>query len=217
MSRRAAGTLLAAGMAALLAGCAHLPNPFPAQPDEGDWGRVRFQWSRHGELYDRLDTRAFANAVYLSTQARRARAERISAWRALTPPEREAELASEEREGEAYDEFILTFFTPDRAENDLDENKSVWRIALVLPDGQVLPDKVEEVRADPMVQALYPFIGTFDTVYRIRFVRFPGRPPIENGPFTLRIAGPSGKFDLAWGPGGGQPGSNLTGGIYGAP
>lgn len=204
MSRRAA-SLLAAVLAALLAGCVHVTNPFPARPEEGEWGRVRARWTRHGELYDRLDTRAFANAVYLAPEARQARAGRIAGWRALTVAEREAQLATERTEGEAYDDFIVTLFTPERSENDLAEKKSIWRVALVLPDGEVLPDKVEEVQIDPQVRALYPFVGDFDTVYRLRFVRFPERPPLETRPFTLRIAGPSGRLDLAWLAGGAIP------------
>jgi hypothetical protein len=195
VSRRA--SLFAAALAALLAGCVSFPNPLP-RADEGDWGRERARWTRHGELYDRLDTRAFANATFLSGEARLARAERIAAWRAMTPAERAAQIATDRADGEAYDEFFLTFFTPEKNENDLALKHSVWRVALVLPDGEVLPDQVEELPVDPTLRTLYPFIGDFDTLYRMRFVRFPGRPPLSSQAFTLRIAGPSGRLDLAW-------------------
>ncbi|BDG08861.1 hypothetical protein [Anaeromyxobacter paludicola] len=192
--------LAAAALALVLAGCHwHIPN-IERKKDEGPWGAVRDRWSRHDELYDRFDTRAFADALFLAPEVRSARADRVAAWKSMTQAERSALASDEHVEAEAYDDFVVALFTPDKGENDLGDKRSPWRIALVLPDGEVLPDRVDELDPGASPRALYPFLGDFQVLYRVRFVRFTGRAALETMPFSLRIAGPSGKLEFRWGP-----------------
>jgi hypothetical protein len=188
---------------ALLA-CARLPftesQPTPTA-DEGAWGAVRQRYTRSGKIYDGLGTNAFASAVYQPLEAREARADRLATWKKLTAQEREALLATERDEAGRYDEFLVSLFTPDRPDNDLSSSKSIWRVALVVPgEGELLPEKIEEVRIDATIRALYPNVGDFDVVYRVRFPRF--REPLAGRDFTLRLAGSRGRLDLVYGPGG---------------
>jgi hypothetical protein len=190
----------APALALLLAtGCLHAsPQPEP-EPEEIRWVAARAGHTGTVKLYDGLALVAFADATWESPEVRAARVERVASWRAATEPERAALRAEEEALAARYDELTLSFFTPDTAENDLDASTTAWRIALVPQAGpERLPVEVRVLRADALLRALYPTIGDFDVVYRIRFAR--AAEPLAP-PFTLRIAGPRGRIDFRFAPG----------------
>jgi hypothetical protein len=198
-----------AALAALLAlGCS---TALPRQPvpgrEEGDWAEARHRFTRSTKVYDRFDDKAFATATYQALPVRLARAARIAEWKRMTVKEREALLAEERAEAEKYDDFLLAFFVgADFAANDLDAPRSVWRVALVVPgEGEALPVQIRQVRQDSDLTGLYPYIGHFDVVYRVRFARWAGQKPLAELPFVLRIAGALGKVDLDWGKTPGEP------------
>ena len=183
--------------AALLLACARVPfvepQPIP-QADQGAWKVERERYTRAGKIYDGFATNAFASAVYQPIEVREARVDRVATWRKLTVQEKGALLATERDEAARWDDFLLALFTPDRADNDLDTARSVWRVALVLPEGDVLPEKIELVHVDATVRELYPNVGDFDVVYRVRFPRV--SDAIAGRDFTLRLAGSRGRLDL---------------------
>lgn len=188
-----------AGLLALaLLACARLPLTEPAPSptaQEGAWGRERVRFTRSGKIYDGLALNAFVSAVYEPLEAREARADRLATWRALTAPEREQLLAQEREDAARYEEFLVTMFTPDRQDNDLSSKKSIWRVALVVPGaGEILPDRIEEQRVDATIRELYPNVGDFDLVYRVRFPHV--AEPLVGRTFTLRLAGSRGRVDL---------------------
>jgi hypothetical protein len=180
----------------LLAACVPLPSPRP-RPEEGHWKEERLRWTRKFELYDRLDSRAFAVATYQSPAVRVARATRLAEWKGLSRADTDALLAQEKAEGDRYDDFFLGFFAADTRQNDLVATDTVWRVALVLPNGaQVLPEKIEQLPNDVTVHALYPYLGDFYIPYRIRFPKkLQGDEPSA---FVLRLAGAVGKLDVDW-------------------
>lgn len=180
----------------LLAACVPLPSPRP-RSEEGQWKEERLRWTRKFELYDRLDSRAFAVVTYQSQAVRVARATRLAEWKGMPKAETEALLAQERAEGEKYDDFFLGFFVADPRQNNLNASESVWRVALLLGNGvQVRPEKIEQLPDDVTLHALYPYLGDFYTPYRIRFPKkLVGDEP---GAFVLRIAGAVGKLDVDW-------------------
>ncbi len=191
-------TRLALAIALVLAGCARLPFTKP-QPDppasEGDWAVVRERATRGGKLYDGLGANAFVRAVYLAPDVREARVLRLGLWTAMTAEERERLLAVEREEVAQYDDFVVSLFTPDPLDNDLDAPKSIWRVALVVVgEGEALPVRISQMKADSTLRELYPNIGDFDVVYRVRFARW--KPALAGRPFTLRLGGARGKLDL---------------------
>ena len=195
-------------LAALLAlGCGTLPRqPVPGR-EEGAWAEMRRRFTRSTKVYDRFDDKAFATATYQALPVRLARAERVAVWKRMTAQEREGLLAEERAEAEKYEDFLLSFFVgADFAANDLDAPKSVWRVALVVPgEGEALPVQIRQLRPDSDLTGLYPYIGHFDVVYRVRFPRRAGQSPLAEAPFVLRIAGALGKVDLDWGRQPGEP------------
>src|SRR3990170_1158883 len=114
-----------------LVGCsfAQTRQPVP-QPDEGGWPLERNRFTRTTKVYDRFDDIAFVTATYQAPTVRALRIERIAVWRGLADKERDALLTQEKNEQGRYEDFLLAFYTGDRAANDLDSKKSVWRVAL---------------------------------------------------------------------------------------
>ncbi len=199
---RSGRTLGALAALALAVPACVLKNPLPTAPRpstfEGEWAASRDRYARSAKLYDGFTTRAFVYAVYQAPEVRRARVERLAVWRAMTAEEK-ARLADEERsDGEKWDDFLVSVFTADRADNDLDARASIWRVALVVTgEGDALPASVTQVRSDATIRELYPGVGDFDTVYRVRFPRW--KAPLVDRRFALELAGARGRLDLRFG------------------
>ncbi|HET8725626.1 MAG TPA: hypothetical protein VFM53_15620 [Anaeromyxobacteraceae bacterium] len=194
--------LAALGLALALPSCVYVKDAPVPGASEGAWAEARDRATRTAKLYDVLDDVAFATATYQSPTVRAARVDRMAEWKGSLPAERQAALDREKAEAADGEEFLLAFFTDDRRANDLVSDKSTWRVALVVNGAeQALPVKISLVRRDPTLQKLYPFVTDFDTVYKVRFPRFPGEKPLAALPFTLRISGALGRLDLDFGPG----------------
>ena len=182
----------------LAAGClARAPSP---PTTEGRWAEERDRWTRSAKLYDRLDEVAFATATYQALPVRLARVDRLAAWKGITPEERAALEAQERAEAAQLEDFFLAFYAFDRKANDLDLKEGTWRVALRVGDGQVLPASIALVPADPTVAVLYPYVASFDTLYRVRFPAWRGERPLAETPFRLEIAGALGRIELDFAP-----------------
>jgi hypothetical protein len=194
---RPASVLLGLAALALASGCGVLRNPHGGPVAEA-WTRARAQDTRGTKLYDRFETHAIASATWQSAEVRARRGAQVADWRAMTAAEQAALQAAEAEAAAQADEFLLSLFTSDLRDNDLDAPASIWRVAL-LAEGQ--PERarpeIKLVPVDAQLLDLYPFIHTYDTVYRVRFPRAPGQPPLAP-PFTLRIAGSKGRLDFAF-------------------
>jgi hypothetical protein len=187
---------LAAASLLALGACSHVPTPGAEPkpgPDEGAWAQAREMQTRAVRLYDGLALRAFATVVWESPEVRTARVDRLATWKAMTDVERAAARRAEDDVAASFDEFTVALFTPDKNDNDLDANQSSWRLAVVTPTGEALPVKVTQYRVDSLLRTLYPRIGDFDVVYR---VRFPKQAGLGQTPFVFRMAGPRGKMDF---------------------
>jgi hypothetical protein len=188
-------------VALLLSSCQYLtPTPSPSTT-EGAWAEARDAATRTTKLYNLLDDVAFATATYQSPAVRAARVDRMAQWKGMLPAERDAMLARERTESAEGEDFLLAFFTEDRRANDLATDRGTWRVVLVVNGNeQALPAKISLVKRDPTLQALYPYITDFETLYRVRFPRYTGTAPLSALPFQLRIAGALGALDLAYAP-----------------
>ena len=190
------GAVLALGLG--LAGCPWVPRQPVPTTREGRWAAERDRFTRSGKIYDAFDVRLFTTVTYQAPAVREARAERLAEWKAMTAEERERLLAEERALAERGEEFLVAFYTADSQANDLASTRSVWRLALVVPGaGEMLPaGRPEIVRADATVTGLYPYVGPFDTVYRVRFPRWRGERALAEIPFALEVASALGKLEL---------------------
>ena len=194
-------TLAAAALVAALAGCG-LGSLLKREPTpgirEGTWAEVRGAATRRGSIYDGLEHRASATATFLGPAEREARARRLGEWLGWTPEELEKRLQQERTEAAQGEEFVLAFYTADTRANDLDSPRTVWRVAVEADEGELLPSRIEALDTDATITGLYPYVGVFDTVYRVRFPPSP-KGPLEGRMFALEIASALGRIDLAYG------------------
>jgi hypothetical protein len=190
---------------ACLAGCAQVNALKTKAPDpgtrEGDWAERRNAATRRASLYDRFEHRATATITYLSPEVREARARRLGEWLGWTYDELDRHLSAEAAEAAHYEDFIVALYTSDRKANDLDAPSSVWRVALDLKDGhELVTHDVTAVDANTTVMHLYPYVGVFDTVYRVRFPHAAG-PGLAGRGFLLVLGSAMGKMEIDFGPG----------------
>jgi hypothetical protein len=190
--------------AAFLAGCPFHPRSPQPRPSEGEWGMARDAATRRALLYDGLNHRATATGTYLSPAVREARARRMAEWFGWTPQELEQRLAQERSEADAAEEFLLALFTAGTRENDLDAPRSIWRIALKVGTEDLLALRATAVGADATTAMLFPYVGSFDVVYRITLPHSPSGA-IADRAFVLELASALGKLELDYGAPSPQP------------
>jgi hypothetical protein len=188
-------------LALAVAACTYVsPTPVPSTR-EGTWAEERDQATRTAKLYHLLDDVAFVTATHQSAAVRAARLERLAEWKGMLPAEKEALAAKDRAELAEGEEFLVAFFTDDRKANDLATERGTWRVSLTVNGNEeTLPAKVSMVKKDPTLSILYPYVTEFDTLYRVRFPRFPGQAPIEELGFQVRIAGALGRLSMEWAP-----------------
>lgn len=189
-------------LAAALAGCGlkslYVREPEP-RPLEGEWGELRIAATRRAVLYDGLDHRATATATHLGLPEREARARRLGAWLGWTPEELEKRLATERAEAAQNEEFLVSLYTANRMDNDLDSPRgSVWRLAVVVDGAELVSTRAQAIDADATVKGLFPYVGGFETVYRVRFPLAP-QGPLSGRTFVLEMASALGKMRLDYG------------------
>ena len=173
------------------------PQPGPAA---GEYAGLSGAASRRDTLYDGLVHRATLTGTWLSPAVRQAGTRQLAEWQSWSPAELEAALVADEAAAAKGEEFVIALYTAERRHNDLDARPSIWRI--VLDDGQRRADAApaEAIPSDATTEQLFPYIGPFDTVYRVR-VPWSG-PPLAGRPFVLRMASALGTMELDFGPGG---------------
>jgi hypothetical protein len=95
-----------------------------------------------------------------------------------------------EKEMAVETDIFLSFYTPDRRNDNLSDPKSIWRIFLDV-GGQRYEAKVKKVRSlVAEIQALYPYHTRWNSPYLLSFPV--ATAAIENQPTTLTITGPLG-------------------------
>lgn len=176
--------------------------PTPA-PNAGDWGQVREEASRRGDLYDGFVHRAKASATWYSPAVREVGARRLAEWQGKNAEETEQAVARAKADAALGEEFIVAFFSAERRTNDLDAKGSVWHLELDDGEVRVPASQVVALTTDATIRQLFSYVDPFDVVYRVRF-RWTGAP-LQGRPFTLRIGGGLGAVVLDFGPNGARP------------
>ncbi len=192
-------------LAAAAVGCAGINALKTKAPDpgtnEGRWAIIRDQATRRAIVYDQFVHRATLTATYLSPEVREARARRMAEWLGWTEQELDARLAAEAAEAALYDDFLFALFTADSRSNDLDSPTSVWRLAIKLDGSNELVTRDAKAQdVDATLRNLFPYVGVFDSVYRVRFNRAPGKT-LGDRRFGLEVASALGKMEMTYGDG----------------
>jgi hypothetical protein len=190
-----------AGCGALQGAQSRLPprEPQPG-PDDGAYADLRDAATRRAGLYDGFVHRADATATWLSPEVREAGTRRLAAWQGWTTAELDAALAAQQAEAAKGEQFVVSLYTAERKHNDLANQGSIWRIQLDDGTVQASATAVEVLPDDANTRQLFPYVGRFDTVYRVR-VPWTGAP-LAGRPFTLKLLSALGPLVLDFGPGG---------------
>ncbi|NUN05483.1 MAG: hypothetical protein HUU57_06960 [Bdellovibrio sp.] len=91
-------------------------------------------------------------------------------------------------------EFFLSFFTPERKNDDLSRPATMWKIFLDV-DGKRFEGKAKKIKLQlAEIQALYPYHNRFYTPYTVTFPV--SMRAIEGKPMKLTLTGPVGSGSL---------------------
>src|SRR5262249_4269959 len=135
---------------------------------------------------------------YQSWAFRQSRVRRMGMFQVQPPEEVARNLALEQAEnGQFYEVFLGTFVNNYRYD-DFSRPNSIWRIALVTPEGEMTPLSVDRIgRADLPMRALYPYMSDFWVAYRVRFAKAVGAGSSGASEKVLfRVASTLGKSEM---------------------
>jgi hypothetical protein len=177
------------------------PPRLPDDVAETAYNAVLRRYSDRAEVYSGFDTRLFSAATFQSGPFREARVRRLAAFKLLPAPEVEALLREERAQAAQTHEFALGVHVNERLYDDFDQPRTIWRIALVTGTAEVVPLEVRRVgRANLDLRAIYPYLGAFWTLYRVRFpTTLPDGSPVitpDTGEVLLRVTSSLGRTDL---------------------
>lgn len=162
---------------------------------DGRFAQANQKWAQEKQIYDAFDVKMFFGVTDESWEFRQSRIERLALLRQSTPEETNGQLAVEKADHDKYQEFTFAVHPNERQFDDFDRGDSIWRTALITPKGEALPLKWERIsRPDVNTRALYPYVGDFWVLYKLRFNRVV--PP--ETPVTLRFASSVGHIDFSF-------------------
>jgi hypothetical protein len=201
--------LRVAALLGLLSGCTTTPptigDSAPQLTDrrkEQAYQELLERYSDRAEIYDGFDTRMFTGATFQTAAFREARVQRLAEFQFLPRPRVEELLTAERTEEAQFNEFHLGVHVNDpRFEDFANRKKSIWRMVMLTPLGEVEPVSVERIgRANLDMRAMYPYLGVFWVAYRVRFPKVlqDGTPiiPESTTHVTLRLASTLGHAEL---------------------
>lgn len=146
------------------------------------------------ESYDGIANQLNVSVTKLDTQmseAILARSAQVYEWDKSVYEEERKKVNSELA---TKTSFFMSFYTPERVNNNLTSLKPLWKIYLDL-EGKRFEGKVVKIKS-PLsdLQALYPFHNRFSTAYRVEF----SIPTLqsETHPEVLTITGPNATVKL---------------------
>ncbi len=129
------------------------------------------RWTKHHKVYRHFEALIFTTATYLSPEFRAALVNRRTRLLGLPVSEARRVKAEHEERSRRYHEFVVSVYTAERRWNDLDAERSLWRVSLANDRGQeVSPSEVirQDLRSGDL-QAYFPYITVFQQAYLVRF------------------------------------------------
>lgn len=163
------------------------------------------RWTRSEKIYYGLETRVYLNATFKAPSFRKAYIDRYSMSYDLDENYKSALLARESEVVEQFNEFFISFYTPNEKWNDLDRKDSIWKLYLEDNKGsRLVPisiDKIDE--KDPLLREFFPYFDLWGSAYIVKFPKYPpaGLEPVpgeDTEYFKLIITGILGKGELKW-------------------
>lgn len=182
----------------VLAGCGG-----PKGPSTESYFKVLERWSRGEKVFSGLESRLYINATYKTQEFRKAYIEHYSRSYELSPEHAKALLERETEQGQAYNEFFFTAYTPESSLNDFERNDSVWQ--LYIEDAQGRRAKPLSIMAldnpEPVIREFFPYFDLWSRAYTVRFPKYADSGDEispEKGEVKFIVTGVMGKGELKW-------------------
>lgn len=162
-------------------------------------------WTRSVKIYDGLEARLYISATYKSPSFREAYIDRYVDSYGLGETYRTALVEREAEQGDRYNEFFFTAYTPVEEWNDFEKKESIWRLYMEDDTGARLsPVAIAKLdSSDPVLRSFFPYFDLWSSAYIVKFPKYSdiGTEPIP-GPETKYIkliaTGINGKGELEW-------------------
>jgi hypothetical protein len=173
-------------------------------PTDTDYDRALGQWTVKGKIFEGIDEQVRYGGTFLSPEFRAAFVKRRAAVFGLDAAGYQALQAEQEAESRKEIDFAFGMYTESPRANDLESSHSIWRVALLGPEGvertAPIVKRTHPPNADQL--AFFPYLDPAWVFYSIRFPTLDaqGKPlfPIHPGSWTLRVASALGTADLTF-------------------
>lgn len=174
------------------------PSPTVKLISESDYNNSLKKNSRHQQIYSGLYNSIDMTAAVLNTEVLEGQVDqqaRIFIWDENKYTQEKATADSKLRK---ESEFFVSFFTPERKHDDLNKNKTLWKIFLDV-DGKRYEGKTTKIKLlTEELQSIYPFHNRFSTPYSIVFP-IPMKNIETANSIKLTITGPVGTAAVDFG------------------
>jgi hypothetical protein len=164
---------------------------------DSEYKSVTEAYTQNKKKYDGFYNRFDASIIFLNTKVQEAVLRRRADYLQWDQNEYLKEREKSFQENSSSTRFFLSFFTPDREQNNLHvPAKSIWKLYLEV-DGRRLEGKVRKLTTSPAdLQNTFPFFGRFHTPYEVVFeipTSVAERNPVR---LTLTSSQGSAEFDF---------------------
>lgn len=162
-------------------------------------------WTRTVKVFEGFETRLYFSATYKSPSFRESYIDRYVESYGLGESYRSALIEREAEQGDRYNEFFFTAYTPVDEWNDFDKKDSIWRLYLEDDTGaRLAPVSITKLdSSDPVLRAFFPYFDLWSSAYSVKFPKYSeaGTAPIpgpDTGSIKLIATGIIGKGELVW-------------------
>jgi hypothetical protein len=185
----------------LVVSCSHKdisPSPNIKLISESDYFQTIKRNSRQQQVYSGLYNSIDMTAAAINTEVSEAQVDQMARVFIWDEAKYTQEKATADGKLRKEAEFFVSFFTPERKHDDLNKNKTLWKIFLDI-DGKRYEAKTTKIKLlTEELQSLYPFHNRFSTPYSIVFPI-----PMKNiegaNNIKLTITGPVGTSTVDFG------------------
>tara|TARA_B110001454_G_C12723326_1_gene436685 strand:- start:46524 stop:47129 length:606 start_codon:yes stop_codon:yes gene_type:complete len=185
----------------LAVSCSHKdisPSPNIKLISESDYLQTVKRNSRQQQVYSGLYNSIDLTAAVVNTEVSEAQVDQMARVFIWDEAKYTQEKATADGKLRKEAEFFVSFFTPERKHDDLNKNKTLWKIFLDV-DGKRYEGKTTKIKLlTEELQSLYPFHTRFSTPYSIVFP-----VPMKNiesaNTIKLTITGPVGTSTVDFG------------------
>lgn len=172
-----------------LVGCSTRPQP-PGLTliSTSDYEELVEKNTQRRQVYDGFSAVLDMSATILKTPVRLGQVDQLARFYQWTPENYATEKQKAIDEMSKKTEVFLSFFVPERKQDDLHRPTSLWKIFLDV-DGKRYEGKATRIKAVYAdLQSLYPKLSRWGTAYKVSFNV--ATPAIENSKLSFLITGP---------------------------